>query len=214
MTNQQQVRQEQHDVLPMLERLKVEAVRRDLVAKDAELSHELVFSLVRDMPYRRASSRQPEVVIQEWQATCSGKHYLLQSLFRELGYQCRVIMCTHQFKRQNTRHFPDYLRELVAEGPVPDVHTFIRIRTGALWMDVDATWPRSAESLGMPVNSHFQLGVNMTIACDPIEIFEVPPNIDPQVFKEELIDIFCKGQSEQRDQFIEGLSLWLAENTS
>ena len=54
-------------------------------------------------------------------------------------------------------------------------------------MDVDATWPFYTRHLGMPVNEQFQSGVNMRIACDPLEIREVPDGNDPQTFKEELI---------------------------
>ena len=163
----------------MLALLRDEAGRRGLVARDCKLSPGLVFSLIRDMPYQRASSRQASAIVQEWRGTCSGKHYLLDSLFKELGYATQIVMCTHRFTRDNTGHFPDSLRALVDDEPVPDVHTFIRIWTDDHWMDIDATWPTSAGRLGMPVNSHFELGIDMAIACDPLEYFVVPDGIDP-----------------------------------
>ena len=58
------------------------------------------FALVRDMPYQRASTREPEAIIQEWRGTCSGKHYLLDQIFREEGLESRVIMCTHGSPRR------------------------------------------------------------------------------------------------------------------
>lgn len=154
------------------------------------------------MAYRRAKSRAPDAIFTEWQGTCSGKHYLLKELFQEMGVRTRVIMCTHHFDRDNTAHFPEFLRDLTAQGPVPDVHTFLRLETGSGWMDVDATWPAQAEELGMPVNREFKTGVSMGLACKPMEWFEVPEGEEPQPFKEDLIRRFCGGDVDRREAFI------------
>ena len=196
---------------PMLTLLRDEAERRGLIAPDGALSPARVFSLIRDMPYQRASTRAASAILQEWRGTCSGKHYLLDALYREMGYATQVVMCPHRFTRQNTAHFPDALRSLVDEAPIPDVHTFVRIWTDDHWMDVDATWPTSAGRLGMPVNSRFELGVDMPVACDALGYFVVPHGVDPQSFKEELITTHCEGRGAQRDAFIEGMSRWLTE---
>lgn len=193
--------------------LEKESRERGLLADGEPLTAERAFALVRDMPYRRASSRRPEAIVEEWTGTCSGKHYLLADIFRELGLEARVIMCTHRFTAENTGHFPAELRALVAEGPVPDVHTYLRVNTAAGWTVVDATWPSSAEPLGMPVNREFAAGRDMTIACDPIETLPVPEGQDPQEFKERVIRDFCGESSPVRDQFIEGLGRWLGEST-
>ena len=108
---------------------------------------------MKDMPYQRTSTREPEAIIQEWRGTCSGKHYLLDQIFREEGLESRVIMCTHRFTEEATADLPPELREVVARGPVPDVHTYIRLNTEAGWMTVDATWPTKAASLGMTVKT-------------------------------------------------------------
>ncbi len=123
-------------LLPLLER---ESRRRNLAAADATLTAATCFMLVRDMPYRRASSRQPEAIIREWQGTCSGKHYALHRIFGELGLGCRVVMCTHRFTRDNTSHFPAELRALVEREPVPDVHTCLKLEADRGLMVVDAT---------------------------------------------------------------------------
>lgn len=198
--------------MQFLSLLREQGQTRGLITRNAVLSPELVFSLVRDMPYQRASSREPEAIILEWRGTCSGKHYLLKALFYELGFDARVIMCTHLFTAQNTMHFPPPLRAQVSEFPIPDVHTFIRLKTTAdEWMDVDATWPLQTRPLGMPVNDQFQLGTNMRIACDPIEIFEVPDGTDPQTFKEALIKAHCGPQIQRRDRFIDEMGKWLVD---
>ena len=193
--------------------LEEESRRRGLLAEDQRLTAEQAFALVRDMPYRRASSRRPEAIVEEWQGTCSGKHYLLADIFRELGLETQVVMVTHRFTRENTGHFPPELRALVAESPVPDVHTYLRLGTPEGTVVVDATWPSSAAPLGMPVNREFVAGTDMTIACDPIDTLPVPDGTDPPEFKEQVIREFCGESSGVRDEFIEGLGRWLAEST-
>ena len=193
--------------------LETEGRKRGLLSPGESLTAARAFALVRDMPYRRASSRRPEAIVEEWRGTCSGKHYLLADIFRELGLEARVIMCTHRFTADNTRHFPAELRALVTEGPVPDVHTYLRVKTAAGWAVVDATWPSSAGPLGMTVNREFAPGGDMTIACDPIETLPVPDGMDPQEFKEQVIREFCGDDSAVRDDFIEGMGRWLGEST-
>lgn len=189
--------------------LRTHAEARGLLPARAALTPACAFELVRDMPYQRASSRDPEVVIREWRGTCSGKHYLLKALFDELGLDAQLVMCTHAFTEANAPHFPVSLRTELAVAPVPDVHTFVRLHTGAGWTDVDATWPAWTERLGMPVNERFESGRSMRIACEPVEVLEVPEGIDPHVFKERLIESHCGAAAGRRDRFIESLSQWL-----
>ena len=197
----------------LTELLEQEARKRGLIASDETVTPASAFALVRDMPYQRASTRRPESIIEEWRGTCSGKHYALDRIFREMGMDSRVIMCTHRFTPENTGHFPADLGALVDEEPVPDVHTYIRLGTEQGWMTVDATWPSSARAVGMPVNRVFSAGEDMAVACDVIKAFETPPWQDPQTFKEQLIAEFCGESSKVRDDFIEGMSRWLSEAT-
>ena len=59
----------------LLETRKSKAVERELLKPEEEINIEKAFLPVRDMPYTRASSRDPTTTIQEWRGTCSGKHY-------------------------------------------------------------------------------------------------------------------------------------------
>ena len=54
----------------------------------------------------------------------------------------------------------------------------------------------------------------MTLACNPIETYEVPEGREPPEFKEELIEIFCGSQTDDRGQLINGLSEWLSNYTT
>ena len=197
-------------LLALLER---ESRDRGKLSEEEALTPETAFALVRDMPYRRASSLQPEAIIRDWRGTCSGKHYLLADVFRESALESQVVMGTHRFTVENTQHFPAELRYIVKKNPVPDVYTYLLVKMGARWTVIDATWPRSSESLGMPVNQQFDPGINMAVACDPIETFEVPAGKYPHEFKEQPIEAFCGLQSKDRDHFIDGMGRWLSKNT-
>ncbi|MBM3139996.1 MAG: hypothetical protein FJZ92_07215 [Chloroflexi bacterium] len=203
--------------MSLLKPLRARAVELGLFPSNELISAPSAFALVRDMPYERASSRAPEVTIAEWRGTCSGKHFLLRELFAELGFPTTLIACTHEFTLENATWAPAPLRAILAEGPIPDVHNFLRLQCypnterADEWMTVDATWPRAGTPLGLPVNEHFELGRDHEIACDPIEVFHLPDGEDPQVVKERLVELHVGEQRARRERFIEALCGWLAE---
>ena len=145
------------------------------------------FYLVRDMPYGRASSRDPLATIREWRGTCSGKHYLLRAVFAELGFHADLMACTTLITADSAPYLPIELRTLLAAGPIVDVHNYLVLHGPFGRMVVDATWPRSMKALGLPVNEEFVWGRDMTLACDPIVHQRVPDEGDPQAFKESLL---------------------------
>ena len=198
----------------LLPLLRAEAGRRGLIEPGATLDAPAVFALVRDMLYERASSRAPETSIAEWRGTCSGKHYLLKALLEELGMQTILMMASHEFTPQNSPWLPPELMAMAAEAPVPDVHTFLSVQSDAAadaggWTAVDATWPLAARDLGLPANERFTPGRDMAVAADVEELFHVPENVDPQQFKQSLVERHAAGQLDRRERFIEGLSRWL-----
>ena len=198
----------------LLSILGAQSRKRGLIRFRKTVDARAAFALMRDTPYQRSSTMEPEAIIQEWRGICSGKHYFLDQIFREEGLGSRVIMRTHRFAEETTADFPPGLREVVAQGSVPDNHTCIRPNIETGWMTVAVTRPIKAASLGMTVNGVFELGNDTTLACSPMETYEVPGGRDPQEFKEEFIEIFCGSQTDDRDRFINGLSEWLSKHTS
>ena len=189
------------------------AVTRGRFPDDQRLTPAAMFSLVRDMPYERASAPTPEAVVAEWRGTCSGKHYLLDALYEDFGLASMLMVALHQFTAENTPWLPPELRAHLEAGPLPDVHTFLRLQIEGDWMTVDATWPNSAAALGLPVNARFEPGRAMTVACDPDEVFHIPPDADPAAFKQRIVEQHVGEHQERRDRFIEALSQWLATST-
>ena len=111
----------------LLSMLEAESRNRGLIRSGQTADAKAAFALLRDMPYQRANTREPEAIIQEGRGTCSGKRYFLDQIFREEGLESRVIMCTHRFTKETTADSLPELGEAVARcqtsilisGPIP-----------------------------------------------------------------------------------------------
>lgn len=194
------------ELIPLL---KTEAIRRGLLDPATVIDPAVAFALVRDMPYRRASDRRPENIIAEWQGTCSGKHYLLQALFAELGLPSQLMACT-TFTPVDPTHVPVDIFPLyeAANRRFVDVHNYLLVSLdGDRRMIVDATWPLSSGPSGRVVNERFVLGEDQQIAEPPLETWPVPSGQDPQAFKEQLLQThFTPAELKYRELVIQWLS--------
>jgi hypothetical protein len=188
--------------------LKAKAIEKGLIESHDEIDVEKVFQLVRDMPYARASSRDPETIIDEWRGTCSGKHYLLKTLFGELGYSSRVIACT-TVSQLNPADFSGKAREMLdkLEGRFVDVHNYLILELPDGDMIVDATFPLAAQDMGLVVNERLIFGEDQKIASEPIQSWDIPDGRDPQDFKDEILkDNFSAEELECREAVILAVS--------
>jgi len=142
---------------------------------EREIDAAKAFYLVRDMPYQRASSREPQTIIDEWRGTCSGKHYLLKALFAELGYSSRVVVCT-TVEHFDPQKYEGRMRTLLEEcdGRFVDAHNYLILELPEGEMIVDATWPIATKGRGTVVNEYFVLGENQKIAAEPSQSWKVP----------------------------------------
>ena len=192
----------------LLEIMKSIAIEKELLSRDDDIDAERAFLLVRDMPYARASSRDPDTIIGEWRGTCSGKHYLLKELFTELGYSSRLIACTTVSQVDPNKYWGK-LRKLLRQsnGRFVDVHNYLILELPDGEMIVDATWPISTKGMGTVINERFVLGENQIIAAEPVKSWDVPDDRDAQEFKEEiLIDSFSTEELQHREEFIKTVS--------
>lgn len=191
----------------LLGTLKSKATEKGLLQPGEEIGPEKAYTLVRDMPYTRASSRDPETIIQEWRGTCSGKHYLLKGLFAELGYPSRLIAAT-TVAHIDPKETKGKLRKLLqqSEGRFVDVHNYLILELPDGEMIVDATWPLATKGMGTVVNERFVLGEDQKIACEPIKTWVVPESGDSQEFKNEILKgSFTPEELAHRDEFIRTL---------
>src|SRR5512143_1568589 len=194
--------------MKIIELLEAEAIRRGLLTPGESLDADKVFKLVRDMPYRRASDRQPETIIRQWQGTCSGKHYLLQVLFVELGFESQVMACTTITPVAEDK-IPLDLRPLYesANRRFVDVHNYLVVYgPGETRTIVDATLPLSARQAGLVSNDSFVPGRDQQLASKPLQSWEIPPGREPQAFKDELLhEYFTPAELELREIIIRAL---------
>jgi hypothetical protein len=184
--------------------LKAKAVAKGLLKPEDQINLENTFTLVRDMPYARASSRQPETIIHEWRGTCSGKHYLLKQLFAELGYSSQLIACT-TITHVDPGDVDGRLRELLEQsnGRFVDVHNYLILELPEGEMIVDATWPLSTDGMGTVVNKEFIPGKDQEIACDVDQNWIIPEDQDPQAFKDKILkENFSDAELKHREEFI------------
>lgn len=191
--------------MTLLSLLKSEAIKRHLLPPQAAIDAATAFALVRDMPYRRASDREPETILREWQGTCSGKHYLLKALLAELGIPSQVIACTVTLQLEQA-DLPAELWAAIAptNGRFVDIHNYLQLQLPEGEMIVDATWPLSTKKLGLTVNETFTLGQNQTTAYPPSQTWVVPEDGDAQAFKDDLLRAhFTPQELAARDAFIE-----------
>jgi hypothetical protein len=196
-------------LIMLLETLQLNAVERGLLKPEQGIDAERAFLLVRDMPYTRASSRDPETIIHEWRGTCSGKHYLLKGLFAELGYHSRLIACT-TVVHIDPKEVTGKLRKLLEQsnGRFVDVHNYLMLELPEKEMIVDATWPIATKGMGTMVNEIFVPGEDQQIACKPVKTWVVPDNGDPQKFKDEILrESFTPEEIAHREEFIKTLGV-------
>ena len=193
----------------LLETLKAKAIERGLLKPEEQIDLEKAFALVRDMPYVRASSRDPQTIIHEWRGTCSGKHYLLKGLFAEMGYHSRLIACT-TVTYIDPKKVMGKLRKLLeqSEGRFVDVHNYLILELPEKEMIVDATWPLGTKGMGTVVNEHFVPGQDHQIACEPLKIWVVPEGSDSQEFKDKILkESFTPEELAHREEFIKTLGV-------
>lgn len=191
----------------LIDILKSRAIEKGLLEPEDEIDAGKAFTLVRDMPYTRASSRESETIIEEWRGTCSGKHYLLKKLFAELGYSSRLIACT-TVAHIDPKDVRGKLRRLLeqSEGRFVDVHNYLILELPEGEMIVDATWPLATKGMGTVVNERFILGEDQQIACEPIKTWVVPEKGNSQEFKNKILkESFTPEELAHREEFIQTL---------
>jgi hypothetical protein len=191
----------------LLDVLRSKAIEKNLLSSENEIDVEKAFTLVRDMPYTRASSRDSETIIDEWRGTCSGKHYLLKKLFAELGYSSKLIACT-TMTYIDPKDVRGKLRTLLEQsnGRFVDVHNYLILELPEGEMIVDATWPLATKGMGTVVNERFVLGKNQQIACEPLKTWVVPEEGDSQEFKNKILkESFTPEELAHREEFIQTL---------
>jgi len=168
----------------------------------------VLFERVRDIPFQYPASREPADVLRLRAGSCSGKHYLLGELFRELGLRVRHMMCTHRFN-ESPLPFPEEMQALLRRNEVLDVHDYLQVLIDGEWLDVDCTWERGLRDFGFPVTDEWDGRSSMLLTVTPEEHHEVDG--DPSRIKDELLARLTPRQRSLRKQFLNELAAWVGE---
>lgn len=202
--------------MSLLTEFRDKARRRGALGADEAVTLASAFRVVRDLPYAPATNDAPEAALHEWRGTAFAKHALLEAILDGLGTDCALILATHHFSVEDTPWLPPALLDEVRRGPVPDVHTFLRVCSDPVadeWMTVDATWPRATRTLGLPVNETLTPDVDQRIACMVEEIVHIPGDEEPADVYQRILALHAEDELERHDRFIDALSSWLAAAT-
>jgi hypothetical protein len=166
---------EHGSVMPPLIRYFLQHARKRTLFNEEVIQPEQIFALVRDMPYAQPTHSDPATIMREWRGTCAAKHFLLQTLFTELGIRSTIMACTQVIHLPDRFPLPPALRELIDTGPPLDVHAFLSVPGDQNETLIDATWPLPCRAIGLPVNEHLVWGQSMTLVNDPIDIWAIAP---------------------------------------
>lgn len=169
------------------------------------------FQMVRDIPYGSIGEREPQQILRSNLGSCSGKHVLLNGLFRTLGIDSKILTCLHHFNEAlpQGNPYPKKLQKIVSRYKVLDFHHYIKMRVGQKWVNVDATWDIHLKNYGFPVNVDWDGKSNTTVAVRAIKFF--PQNDDIASLKKRLINGLSPEDREVRAEFLEIFTQWLKE---
>ncbi len=131
-----------------------------------------LFEKVRDIPFGKASSRDPKDVYEKNIGTCSGKNLLLRELYDEIGLQTKDMLTLHRFNdlvwfptdSYPLVQIPTEVKEILNKGPIYDFHNFIKILINGKWINVvDATFDKPLKKYGFIINENWNGKTDMII---------------------------------------------------
>lgn len=179
----------------------------DKLPEEQKIIH--VFEKVRDIPYGSVGARDPFHIIESNLGSCSGKHILLNDLFRVLGYNSKVKTCLEHFQKSlpPNNNYPSRLQKIINNYQIIDFHHFVSVERGGRWISVDATWDLPLEKYGFNINRGWDGNSDTILAVEPISFF--PDTEDIIGLKERLVAEMDPFARELRAEFLALLTDWL-----
>lgn len=169
------------------------------------------YHFVRRIPYGSTGQRDPLIVYETNQGSCSGKHILLRDLLRAVGLEANIITILTHFNKRIPIHesMPGQLIDIIANEEVPDYHHFVRTKdTAGHLVDLDATWHDRLIAYGFPVNMRWDGFGDTELAGQPIQEFPIHEDIPNQ--KVQLLRQLSGKELQLREDFLTLLSDWFA----
>jgi hypothetical protein len=138
---------------------------------DPRQSRISVFEHIRDIPYSLSVRMTdpdiaPEKILTLEKGYCGPKHYLLAAMYRKLDLDVVYVTIPFLWNDPDLQYSPE-LRRLAAGMPVAS-HLACRVRIGARWVLVDATWDRPLVKAGFPINENWDGFADTKCAVKPL----------------------------------------------
>lgn len=177
-----------------------------------------IFQKVRDIPFGRMGSRNPEVVYEKNMGTCSGKNLLLRELYDELGLKTKDMLTLHRFndllwfptESYPLLKLPENIIEILNQGPIYDFHNFVKILINNKWIEVDATFDKPLKKYGFIVNDKWDIKNDMIMCVvGTKKIWDCQHNGLKE--KERLTSLLPKKIQKNRKTFLKELTKWITE---
>lgn len=159
---------------------------------------------VRDIPYGIANTSDYHEVLKLNKGTCSGKHFLLQHYYNEMGLKTRNMIAIHNFADLKV-DYPETLEYFLEQNPFIDCHNFLEVNIDNKWLSVDITWDSALSGLGFEINNYWTGQENMKLGVVAKDILQVE---EPKTFKENLLSKLNEKEQNDRLIFLQSLSDW------
>lgn len=161
---------------------------------------------VRDIAYGDVGSRDPLDILVQKMGTCSGKHFLLKEIYKNLGFEVKDMIAEHRFNNLNVA-LSEELQGMLDQSEVPDPHNFLKVKVGDEWYQVDVTWDKSLAKVGLETNEDWEGKSDMKLCVSPDLIIEVEDGLE---YKKQFIAKLPEETQVHRADFIKRFGVYLA----
>jgi len=139
----------------------------------------LFCALVREIPYKRIGSLDPQDMIKAGKGSCTPKHIFLATYLKKLDIPVKFLVIPFFYKKLGVR-YPKNKIDIVNKMPI-SYHTALKARLNGKWTIIDVTWNSNLKKKGFIVNDIWNGKSDMRLGVVPEEIIE--KDIDPTKFK-------------------------------
>jgi len=175
-----------------------------------------VFEHVRDIPFGRMGSRDPQHVYEGNKGTCSGKNFLLKALYEGLGLETEDMICLQRWK--DLTWFPDDtygivdlpndLMHMLERFEIVDFHNYVAVRREGRWVVVDTTIDLPLTNVGFYTTEHWD-GISSMCLCfvGTDKVWHCGHRGAEK--KAELTSMLPQAMQDARNHFLERLTAWI-----
>ena len=107
----------------------------------------LFCDLVREIPYKRIGSLDPQDMVKEGRGSCTPKHIFLATYLKKLDIPVKFLVIPFFYKKLGVR-YPKNKIDIVNKMPL-SYHTALKARLHGKWTILDVTWNSNLKKKGL-----------------------------------------------------------------